>query len=1158
MIASTQARPQFLERVSNVHVRSRRVRWAVLAAGTLVGWLVLVGLIAVLDFLWEWSWPVRAGALALATAAVAAGAIRGCWLEWRRRSPNRTAAEMETTFPALGQRARTTIQFGGRSAEEMRRDGVRPELVDALLRETSQQSETLPLGEVVPRRRLQAVCGLLVLAGAVLALACVDWEWRRAISRTLLADVPYTELTVTPGDVTVQTGAAVGISVELSGRTDRRVVIRTRELEPGKTSRAWTSQEALANPTADDEPRVASFGVGLEGIQRSLLYRIEADDLVSPEYRIDVLDPLTVSRVSATVQYPEYTRLPARTVADGAVSALRGSVCHFAVELSRAPEQVSLSLQELPTKSHPVEPFEDVVVEGSLVSFTVTADRNLLWTLSATTADGVSLGERPYRIRVTEDRPPKLAFDDPDDGIEVHTLAELPMRARASDDYGLSRSGIVFQISGSEEFTLLEEHFDDVLEAVEAAATAEVVPPRTRSVLERLLPLEHFELTQKDSVMYYAFAEDNRPHDPQRTESDRRFIDIRPLTQTFRRQDDDGDGGGGGGGGRLRSLRELIRRERSILNWTIKMSQRVDGDDPRDVYSFDRLMRSQAEVADLTRLLAERLEQRGVDDVDAFYQAEAVMLEAIDSLSVGDLETAQLQEKDAQQYLVEGRNRLEVLLSNRASDRVNYQAFRSIDNMILQRLRRDPNDERDRRNAARLLVTQLIRLARREETIAEQLTAAATPSSSIEGPAAGSDEDPSPNEPDSESSGGGEPEEQPPADQNGEASEETDEGNSDEQATPADLVDVEESQFELLADAREVAEEMTDMEGVTALANERMTRITEDLEETAEAIEGRDVPTAESGARQSARQLRELARQIIGLTQGDVMERLAFGQNLTTDLSRRQRQTADDLEAESEQEPDEAPAGALPIDATASDLVERALTLEDVLTTIAASTNQEEAEAADRVTEAIEERNLAGVRERLEELAEQLEQEEPVGGAAADSDESEETPGSVAAAAELRDAADSMERLAADLSQIRRQLLTPVIERLRELEEQTAELADRLDEPGNERQGGELTDELKTLMEEMEMAGVGGDVREELSEMLQGRGRSEIWDRQGGSDALKLNSEYRQALSELLEELQLEIQELVLADTDLDVESPVPAKYAPLVNRYLKVLSRRE
>ena len=69
-------------------------------------------------------------------------------------------------------------------------------------------------------------------------------------------------MSVEPGDLTVQTGAAVGIEVTLTGRTDRDVVIRTRELDPDNPSAGWMTQNMLADSAADSGPRVASFGVG--------------------------------------------------------------------------------------------------------------------------------------------------------------------------------------------------------------------------------------------------------------------------------------------------------------------------------------------------------------------------------------------------------------------------------------------------------------------------------------------------------------------------------------------------------------------------------------------------------------------------------------------------------------------------------------------------------------------------------------------------------------------------------------------------------------------------------------------------------------------------------------------------------------------------------
>jgi hypothetical protein len=121
----------------------------------------------------------------------------------------------------------------------------------------------------------------------------------------------------------------------------------------------------------------------------------------------------------------------------------------------------------------------------------------------------------------------------------VHTLAELPMRVRVRDDYGLTKAGVIFQVNNEQEIPLIAEDFATVAKAANEVEQTGHVSPTTQKALERILPLEHFELTQKDSVMYFAFAEDNLPDRPQRTETDMRFIDIRPFKRQYQLIDPD-------------------------------------------------------------------------------------------------------------------------------------------------------------------------------------------------------------------------------------------------------------------------------------------------------------------------------------------------------------------------------------------------------------------------------------------------------------------------------------------------------------------------------------------------------------------------------------------------------------------------------------------
>src|SRR5262249_9656125 len=133
---------------------------------------------------------------------------------------------------------------------------------------------------------------------------------------------------------------------------------------------------------------------------------------------------------------------------------------------------------------------------------------------------GVPAVPNKHRVRVTADQPPTVWFDLPGESMEVHTLAEVLMRARARDDFGVSKGGIAFQINNEEERTLVLEEADK--------------PNQREALAEQVMMLEQYLLTQKDCVAYYAFAEDNRPNAPQRTTTELRFIDIRPFLRTYR------------------------------------------------------------------------------------------------------------------------------------------------------------------------------------------------------------------------------------------------------------------------------------------------------------------------------------------------------------------------------------------------------------------------------------------------------------------------------------------------------------------------------------------------------------------------------------------------------------------------------------------------
>ena len=129
-ISEPRNRP-FLARFDRVWASLRRYQirqggaWSLLAAT-----FGLMALVAA-DYRLELSWSVRAAGLAALSIVVVAVLATRVVVPLRWWTKPRTAAEIESRFPQLGQRIRTVVQYAGLPAERIDSEGVTPSLVGA-------------------------------------------------------------------------------------------------------------------------------------------------------------------------------------------------------------------------------------------------------------------------------------------------------------------------------------------------------------------------------------------------------------------------------------------------------------------------------------------------------------------------------------------------------------------------------------------------------------------------------------------------------------------------------------------------------------------------------------------------------------------------------------------------------------------------------------------------------------------------------------------------------------------------------------------------------------------------------------------------------------------------------------------------------------------
>src|SRR5438128_7667147 len=177
------------------------------------------GVIGLADWLMVLGPNVRAAALGMLVLGSLVLFYRWAIAPRREFGKQDAAGEVETTFPDLGQRVRTALEYAEPTPETA---PALPTLVDALTTETDQCTGSLNLHQVIPWRSLAwAGGGLAALVVVFLWLIAAESEARVAAGRVLLFPIQYTQLAVESGDQTLKAGEDLTIQATLTGRPVR-------------------------------------------------------------------------------------------------------------------------------------------------------------------------------------------------------------------------------------------------------------------------------------------------------------------------------------------------------------------------------------------------------------------------------------------------------------------------------------------------------------------------------------------------------------------------------------------------------------------------------------------------------------------------------------------------------------------------------------------------------------------------------------------------------------------------------------------------------------------------------------------------------------------------------------------------------------------------
>ena len=368
----------------------------------------------------------------------------------------------------------------------------------------------------------------------------------------------FSGVEVTPGDAVMERGSSLVVLARFG-----RAPAQGAELvvsSSGEPERRSTLVRSLADPV---------FGGRVAELSKDLTYRVEYAGSRTRNFTVKLYDLPRLDRADVRVEFPEYTRLPAREVRDTRrLSAVEGSRMTWQFHLNKPVQSAVLMARGNATNR--IE-LAAPVNSATLTWSNAVLATNVTYELRLTDSDGRT-NKVPAQLvlEALPNRVPELKLASPRGDLHPSPLEEISFEGTIWDDFGVAAFGIAVTRPGAET-AFLELGRD--------------VPGREKRSFRHVLRLEDYGVKPDQLIAWFTWMDDAGPDGAlRRTTGDLFFAEVRPFDEVFREAQGGGGEGGdaesGGGGGEGRDPGgKLAELQKQVINATWKL-QRERGSKP--------------------------------------------------------------------------------------------------------------------------------------------------------------------------------------------------------------------------------------------------------------------------------------------------------------------------------------------------------------------------------------------------------------------------------------------------------------------------------------------------------------------------------------------------------------------------------------------------
>jgi hypothetical protein len=388
-------------------------------------------------------------------------------------------------------------------------------LQQRVINEATAAYEQTMFAKATPRRNLNWLrlgnMGIIILICLCLwqlptAAPKLSHEARAAQIEREQALLPTELKQVEPGNTEVERGTPLAVLAHFKGKApgNAALVITPRT---GATRRIELVKN-LEDPI---------FGATLSNVDGPFTYHVEYDQQKSKTFSVAVFEHPKLDRADATLDYPDYTKLPRRTVPDTRrLSAVEGTRLSYKFHLNKSVQSARLVVENneaITLKVYASQPLAELPP--------LVLAQSKIWKLELTDAAGRANKIAPrIEVVVYANQPPKIRIASPHGDQQVSPLEEIDFAAELEDDFGLGRFGFTFNVNGGE---------------MTNVPLGQDAPGHTKTLAAYLLALETLAVEPDQLINWFFWAEDTGPDGKaRRAYSDMYFAEIRPFEEIFR------------------------------------------------------------------------------------------------------------------------------------------------------------------------------------------------------------------------------------------------------------------------------------------------------------------------------------------------------------------------------------------------------------------------------------------------------------------------------------------------------------------------------------------------------------------------------------------------------------------------------------------------